>query len=807
MAEIDTGRRKYIQAAAAAIAASIAGCGGDDDASTATEDGSPSSPTDTPTAVGNGSSPSRTATPPADGIEPHEASLLVSPEMYPELRDRQGEDPWDTWAQQARTVAGQELSTGSADGIQEDAKLVHNHASAAALSYILDTEHRDRDATTVKEAIEYYHDSIYPELGGGWNFVVRPAGTYFTAVLALDIVQAHLDGDVVADLESKLGDVGDWYWESRGESWNEARIGAYGIWAAYENDAERLRIAGERALWRMHMHFRSGSYIFGTGYANGRFAGRWRRNSKFHFMDVLEYASDIDVYDVATNGNVNEALEWLFGYSMTPIVNGKDGSRPQRDVYAFGDSVLRDGLSSWSSAAYRGGKFGDAVENNAAWALVGENPEAAGLDSGSGPPGAVDRLIAYLLTESVPSDPDPIPSRVFEESATFHADSQDPETLAATLWNVRGIARSHTHPETNAIHCCAYGEHVLRNAGYNQWQQGASGFSWEYINERAVANNVALVDYEIGDPQDPNPGGHARKTGGGVLQGFIDDPGPVAWAAGHSGPALSDGTHLRNFVFVPGTDDANGYWLLLDAIKALDADTVHTVLHPNSAEEPTADGDGIGYTVPVGRQNPRSENDVDLTVAYGTEPDAVDTHNGVLAATGETFVGQYLYTTYPASADGLTGVVTALFPHDGAHEKAEFTRTEGTNGLEIAQGSVTDHVAYHGGEFETIGPASVAGEFALIREGGTGPEFEYVRNATRYRRGDRTISADDPVTITIQGKRGNLAVSTETSINVGYPGIDHVRLDGQVVSMAPARNDFVDFTVTPGVYELELVTA
>jgi hypothetical protein len=802
-------RREYASGIASVIAISIAGCGADD-----SDDGS-ASPADATDATADGSPPadgtsSGTAAPadrrPADGIEPHEASLIVSPDMYPALREREGEDPWQTWARDARSKGGGSVSVGGSLRNQSDR--IHNKTSASALAYILEPDERDRYAETVADAIEVYHDELYPEIGGGWKSVVPLAGSYFTCVLALDVVQAHLDDDTVSDLESKLADVADRFWELRDRAWPEARIGAYGVWAAYEGDAERLQVAAFQQLGKMQRGFQSSVYRAGSDYANARFAGSHERNAKMHFLDVLDFASDIDVYDAAAREWLHDGFEWLYGYSVTPIVTG--GSRPRRENYTFGDSGLSSG-SATSSSTYRADKFGGDVENAAAWALVGENPQAATSPSSEAgpksPPTNQNRLLAYVLTESVPSDPDRIPSKVFEEGAWFHGDSHDVETLAGALWNIRAD-HGHNHPDTNAIHCCAYGEHVIRNAGYNGWQNGSKGFTWEYIHDSAVGQNVALVDYEIEDPRDPSTDGHAEKVGAGVREGFVDDPGPVAWACGDSGPAIAGATHRRNFVFVPAQDGANGYWLLLDSIAAEDADKVHTALHPNteSGVSPTTSDDGVSRTVPVGGRRPRSDNDVHLSIAYGTEPDTVETYEGVLADPNDAFVGRYFYATYPAADSGRTGLVTALFPHDADHAKAEFARKDGVNGLEISQGDVTDHVAYLGGTDSTIGSVRAIAESVFFREGGDATDRSFVRNATLFRRGNSWFRAEDPVTVSLAGTEGNIATRTETLVNFGHPGIERVELEGTATSFSIPNGDFLELTVPAGSHELTIVT-
>jgi len=381
----------------------------------------------------------------------------------------------------------------------------------------------------------------------------------------------------------------------------------------------------------------------------------------------------------------------------------------------------------------------------------------------------------------------------------------DTETLAGALWT-HTRPGGHAHPDTNAIHCCAYGEHVLRNAGYNGWGNGVEEFGWEYIHDRAVANNVVLLDYDLDDPTGPPDDGHVSKRGGGVAEGFVDDPGPVAYASGDSGRAVAGGTHLRNFLSVPAADGVGGYWLLLDEVTGTEG-TIHTALHPNAAQAPTADRSEEVYTVPVGGPYPRSGTDVRLTVAYGTEPDGVTVHRGALADWEESFVGRYLYASYPAPADGLAGIVTALFPHDDDHPRAEFERIPGDDrdGIAVRQGPVTDRaVELSGKSGATVGDVTTTARAAVVRERDGNLAFAFLRRATRVEAGDTTVRASGPVSLALRGTTGNVGARTDTAVRFDRPDLEAVELNG---TRTPADGSGpVEVTVPQGGHTLRLLT-
>lgn len=52
-------------------------------------------------------------------------SLIVSPDMYPELRDRASEDPWKTWAQRAAEFLESELGDVEPTVDQRESQKIH----------------------------------------------------------------------------------------------------------------------------------------------------------------------------------------------------------------------------------------------------------------------------------------------------------------------------------------------------------------------------------------------------------------------------------------------------------------------------------------------------------------------------------------------------------------------------------------------------------------------------------------------------------------------------------------------------------
>ena len=261
-------------------------------------------------------------------------------------------------------------------------------------------------------------------------------------------------------------------------------------------------------------------------------------------------------------------------------------------------------------------------------------------------------------------------------------------------------------------------------------------------------------------------------------------------------------------MFVPAQDGANGYWLLFDEIEAADADTVHTALHPNSAAEPAVEGDRLAYTTPVGGPRPRSDNGVRLTTAYGTRPSSVETRRGALPDWRESFVGTYLYATYPTAKNGPTQLVTALIPHDDGHGQAGVSRLSGErfSGIALQQGETTDRaVELHGATPVAVGGAEVAGRAALLRDVDGEPGLYFVRRGTRLSHGSIGFHADEAISVALRDGAGSVVAPVTTTVRFDQPGIAGARIDERTADIVGSGEGHIEISVPAGRHDIELV--
>ena len=71
---------------------------------------------------------------------------------------------------------------------------------------------------------------------------------------------------------------------------------------------------------------------------------------------------------------------------------------------------------------------------------------------------------------------------------------------------------------------------------------------------------------------------HDSRLGGGITEGFTGNG--LDFACGNSGPAFRSENHNRNLIFIHGTNNTNGYFLILDEVEADAGVELKNYLHP-----------------------------------------------------------------------------------------------------------------------------------------------------------------------------------------------------------------------------------
>jgi len=707
--------------------------------------------------------------------------LLVKESDFDELQKLALASPWKELKQLAIHNASN-LVYDSGDDYKDRATRLSEIMGANALAYILDPARRHTYTRNILENINRW-DDLSSELNkGSWTYEVPPATALFYCILALDIIHNGIGRAELEAAESKLNDVAEKYWDHR-----QHRLAIWtvrGLWSLYKGEA---RFAVARDSYRsalMKQMTTEGVYSPGPGYAAARFGQAQHGNGIQHFLDVLEFTETDTYYSDAT---MRRFHEWLFGYSMTPF--GRN--------YIFGDSAPVNSSTLFSPASYRAYRFSQQAARYVAWNAKGNLPK--------------ELLLAYLLMREPLAKPEKPTSRIFNDGgAWFLENNPSPNALAGVLWNPQSTGDDHAHKEVNSLNLCAFGEYLLRNSGYEGWKKGSNGFSWDYISNRAVSGNTALINYSFEDGRNPPAkNDHVSKSGAGISEGFVATG--LDYASGSSGSALPNGKHFRNLVFVHPRDNLNGYWVVFDEIVANDAgDTVHLALHPASASYSViAANEEYQWTI-----NRFSGRDVFLTIFQGTPPRSTEIKEGLLAADwgDKSFVGKYLYITYDTDKTNQRNIVNVFFPHNAANPKAKMTRIlgDGYTGAKIFLESAATDVAlessadrrlnYEGISFEALA--------TLYRVQHGMIKFYFVRQGAAFEglAGRTGFTAEQDISIYMVGSEGKI-ISPGTSVTFHHPGITEVLLSNQTAPLLDRGNGWVKVQVRAGSYDLKFVLA
>ncbi len=697
--------------------------------------------------------------------------LIVKQEDFQSLRDKSISEPWKSMKTKAATDAAK-LNYDSSLSVQNKANRMRDTVSAASLSYILEPD--ASASATYKDKVRdtlMNWDDLYTGLDCSlWSTTVPPGYAFFNSVLAFDIIYNDLTPEEKSSIESKLDNIAEWYW-SNNCAWPTNQNAVRGVWALFQGDRSRFDTAKANYRSSNESYLTSnGVFNMGTNYAWSRL-GSDTNDAKSYFIDVLEFTGEDSYY---TDPKFIQFNEWLFSGSITPF----------RETVTFGDSDPDFlSLSKFPMAAVnRAFKFSDQAAKNAAWLAEGATHKG--------------RLLHYLLLEQPLASPEKPISRIWKDGmVSFWENNPVTTSLMGALWNPKSFT-DHAHKDVNAIHLSAYGENILRNSGYEGWKVACGGDTWTYVHDTAVSSNTLLIDGKD----------HFTKNGAGVIEGFTG--GLLDYASGDSGPAIKEGTHLRNFIFVHPQDSKPGYFILADEVVAKSKNAkVNIALHPNSANYSTI----LTNQEYIWTINQYTGQNVYTSIFLGTSPTGVEIRNGALCTKNTTFPsfsGKYIYSTYPTNK-GKKNIVTIIFPSDATHPKADMTRVSGSGysgaKVDFGGGVVDTALESAGISNVTYGGAIFRGLASVYRTNGN--NFYFVRRGRTFNNGQTPrigFDSNSDISIYIKDKLGNI-VSPGTDVTIYYPNIVNVKLNSNTLTNISSGTGWVKVNIPSGTHSLEII--
>jgi len=678
--------------------------------------------------------------------------LLFNKSDIPALRARASGGMWATIAANAANAA-QNLDYSNAGNYQTRTLLLKQIITSLSLTAVLDAQNGPAG----------YVDRFYEQFTTGiadlatdrptaiWEGNTPVGSMLFDAILALDVFHHALDPgrrQIVHNLINQ--------WVPTISGWDPSSQSVRALWALYQRDMAGYAANRTDFLAKFFANITAdGIHVAGTGYSMARTTNSDREQKRLLF-DIIERHSP-EAISAAQRAHAAKFYEWLFGYGV--------GSN--RKLHIFGDS-------SPTSALPANFRVGERYSIDALAHATARLP--TNLPSPSGLPSYV------LLPWNHASIPGKLPtSRVFPNGGAWLQDGTA-NGLSGAMWNAK-ISEYHTHKETNALSLIGYGNHLLTNAGYLGANAGGLGFSWDYINKRAVSGNTVLIDYPLTVASNASTtNDHANsKTGAGISTHLLS--GAVDYARGDSGSALPNGKHFRHLLFVQPNDGLPGYWPVLDEVNGnAGTNNTHAAWHPYTLAIDTLVS-GTHYRAQTRRlaSNVFSEVGPLLHIHLTTPPANVQTLQGILAHFNNiSFVAPFLYNTYDLDTNKQRRFGTVFFPQDASAAMPVLSRISGGNWnatrLDWPDGRFDLWVVPTNNAAATLANLSFAAKAAWFRCAADGTVLrqllvEGTGSSVQYPGGNATLSATGTGTLYADPQKITAPTSNPASWNVSFPGV------------------------------------
>ena len=676
--------------------------------------------------------------------ETHHPFLIVNKDMFPALREKSSQEPWK--AMKADAIAR------SKAGSSNDAYKLQEFVGAAALAYVLDEANAQIHANRVKDAIINKYSKLEVIDGGGWGGVVPNMGSFFVAILSLDIVYDALSVEDIQACEAVIKN--QIFKINRTGSWVDVRYGTHGTWDIYKGD----RTTPDNNYYDgvLHQITPDGVSPVTNHYAWERVGGGNSRVSKSGYMDVLEFTGIDNRY--YNNEQIQKFQRWLFGSSVNCA----------KEMAIFGDMLPTQGISN-DMLHRRVVNFDMEAAGYAAW-FHKDRP-------------AYGNILTYIIPKQALPEP-VVPSSKFYENggAFFREKMDDPNGLHAVLYNIKSQDEWHTHNEVNGLGLSGLGNRLLVNGG----RLGEP-------TRAADLNNTLTI----------NGQNHETRIGDGIINGFTAEG--FDYAAGSAGKALGSTTHLRNLMLIHADDDANAYFLVFDEVMANSGEKVKNYLHP--ANQTTIDEISSlqEYTAKIDHYP--TVNGTSVSFYYVTPPASINIEKSA-GAVPDRYPGypdhNRLEAVYNTDEDGRKNLATVIFPYDANHSKGDFQKIEGNgfSGCIIKQDGVNDFL------FETMSGNEMVSneitfnaELCLVRKTQNSTQFYFVRNGTKFSAGSLGFESDNKVTMYWRENKGTI-ISKGAKIKLVGAGIENVQFSPSVEIISEG-NDFIEVQLTDGTFEFK----
>ena len=647
------------------------------------------------------------------------------------LRQRAQSEPWKSMKEDALSRSATISSTKPYD--------LQYYIGAAALAYILDEENAQIHAIRVKDAIINQYSKLELQDGDGWSGVVPPMGSFFVAILALDIVYDALSEEDIKKCEDVISS--QIFKIDRTGPWVDVRYGTHGTWDIYKGD--RTTPDDDYYEGIMHQVTEDGVSPVTNHYAWERIGGGDSRLSKSGYMDVLEFTGIDQRY--YNNPRMQLFYRWLFGSSINCA----------KEMAIFGDMLPTQNIHN-DMLHRRVGNFDSEAAGYASWFHQGTP--------------AIGNILTYILPKQALPEAVVPSSKLYTNGGAFFRDPPDnADGLHGVLYNIKSQDEWHTHNEVNGLALSGYGNRLLVNGGRLGEPTRAAN-----LNNTLTINGV----------------NHNSRVGGGIIDGFTTPI--IDYSSGDSGPALTNATHIRNMILMHRTSSALPYFVLFDDIEASSGDQVNTYLHPANESNVATILDKTAYEAVIDHYP--TVGNTSLNVFYGTPPTTVSIEK-VESAVQDRYPGypkhNRLDAAYQIPANGKLNLLTALFPHNSQNPKPAMDRIAGQDytGIKIDHTvAIKDILLESSGEQAITHHQTVFnGKSLIYRTDENSLEFYFVCKGKEFNYQNLGFTANEPITIFNHQNEG-VIVSEGTRIVLNGTNLDQIKFDPAVTTLSVSKN-------------------
>ncbi len=673
--------------------------------------------------------------------------LIMKREQFSYHRDKSESEPWKAMKQDALRTVAEGLTTEG-----NPAYALQEFIGAVALAYILEPHKSKEHAQLVRKMIIEEYSRLVLDEARAWGGVVPPLGSFFVAILSLDIVRDGLSADEVKACEEVIES--QIFKLDREGSWVDVRYGTHGTWDIYKGTRKEPDDAYYENIMRQITP--DGVSPVTIHYAWERVGGGDSRISKAGYMDVLEFTGvDRRYY---ANERLQRFHRWLFGASVNN----------NREMALIGDMLPNQPLRN-DMLHRRVGNFDEEAAAYAAW-LHKDRP-------------AKGHIISYLLPKApLPTPKAPKSSYYKDGGAFFREDGNDPLGIHAVLYNIKGQDEWHTHQETNGLALSGLGNRLLVNGG----RLGAP-------TRPASLNNTLTVDGEE----------HQARIGKGIVEAIIGES--FDYSSGDAGEAFPHGKHLRNLILVHGIGETPGYCLVYDQVMAKGKSRIQTFWHPANETGVKEISPNFHYQALIDHQS--TIPGTTLSLQFLSAPEKV-----VWQMVPSAVPDRYPY--YPDHSrleaiqvldeSGHASSLTLLQPLKAGQDAIQVNSKEITTRLKIGEG-IEDLVLEGNGEKLLEWEAGkFQGQLLLQRDNESNSPFIFLKSCSVYEKEGFLMQASHPVTLFKSGENGELLASRDTEMVFSLPGIALFLLDGKPVKSTTNQKDEYRFSIKKGNHKITI---